>query len=483
MSYALARREVAAFSGRMMDRFKAEDAATPVSVLSPTGASGAPASVFGHDPRSAEQLNHFRGWVFASVRPIAQTIAGLRVSVGVKQSAAPNKGRATKFGMPQFIKEMTSDVEVVENHPLADVFNNPNPLMVRWHLLYILAASLEMTGEHHWWLWHEDDKPTIWPVPSSWIQPVHTQGHAFARWRITPGGMHDSIEVPANEVIYFHYPSPANPLDHVSPMGAQSQAVVADEAIQTAQSQSFENGIWPGLAIIAGDIGQVADTETSGGRPLLEHEQRAQIHSMIRRHYAGVTKMKEALILDALIKDVKQITRGPSEMDFMDSSKATKARITQGVGTNPIIMGEIEGVNRASSAEARQHFADFTVNPKVEMISQVLTKAFIRVPFAGISGQTVVWIHPYQPADREERRKDIQVAAKVGAITRNEIRLLLSHLELNPLDGPGDDRPLTPTGGHWTVNEKRLIDGLPPIPGGDAVYLPASEIPALEFEQ
>jgi capsid protein len=33
-----------------------------------------------------------------------------------------------------------------------------------------------------------------------------------------------------------------------------------------------------------------------------------------------------------------------------------------------------------------------------------------------------------------------------------------------------------------TVNERRKTDGKMPIPGGNAIYMPASQIPALEFE-
>jgi HK97 family phage portal protein len=35
----------------------------------------------------------------------------------------------------------------------------------------------------------------------------------------------------------------------------------------------------------------------------------------------------------------------------------------------------------------------------------------------------------------------------------------------------------------WTINERRIDQGLKPIPGGDAIYIPSSNIPAVEFEE
>ena len=50
----------------------------------------------------------------------------------------------------------------------------------------------------------------------------------------------------------------------------------------------------------------------------------------------------------------------------------------------------------------------------------------------------------------------------------------------NPEDGNGG-QPMFPE--EMTVNEKRGIDGLESIEGGDAIYKPASEIPAIEIEK
>ena len=53
--------------------------------------------------------------------------------------------------------------------------------------------------------------------------------------------------------------------------------------------------------------------------------------------------------------------------------------------------------------------------------------------------------------------------------------------------GTEEDRPLVipekDLPDYWTINEKRRFNGLIPIPGGDAIMLPSTLIPALEFEE
>src|SRR5205807_2284206 len=99
-----------------------------------------------------------------------------------------------------------------------------------------------------------------------------------------------------------------------------------------------------------------------------------QIIMAINQAYRGVTNYGNPLILDGLIEDVKALSRTPAELDFTGSCQLTKARIMQAFGVNPIIAGEIENANRAQAAIADSLFCSATINPKLELLSQWLTK-------------------------------------------------------------------------------------------------------------
>lgn len=398
------------------------------------------AAVLGEDAVDREFYSHYRGWPYAAIRPIAQTIAGQMVHVGreVAKGTKPTRGHiAHKSTLPAHLKRLAGmEIEQYEEHLLLEAIERPNPIMVDWHLLYTLVASLELVGKHHWWVTAGKDRPVIWPLPASWIQPEHKENRPFARWLITPGGQGEPLPVPPEEVVLFYYPDPADPMGSVSPTQSQSRAISADESLQEAQARVFLNAPFPKHALIMGDVTE--DGENIG-RPTLEHEQRQQLYSEFNRMYRDVVHYGLPIILDRLVQDIRPLGDKPNEMDFLDSGKSTKGRITQGYGTNPVIMGELEGVNRASSYEARRHFADHTINPKIDLSSKVLTRALAPI-FAKPGEKLRIWIEPYQPDDREERRRDIDLAAKYQAISRSEIRERLPRLALGPLED-GDDIP------------------------------------------
>jgi hypothetical protein len=199
----------------------------------------------------------------------------------------------------------------------------------------------------------------------------------------------------------------------------------------------FRRGIHPSHAVIVGK--NPHDGVPGGIRPRLTGAQQRQIISAIQKRYSGALNHGEPIILDGLIEDVKRLSNIPSEMDWLSSGQATKSRILQGFGANPIILGEIEGANRASATVADEHFTTWTVNPKIELLSQSMTEWF-RWVFSDDS--LVVWIEPCVPHDAEERRQWAGLLAKHSCITGDELR------DLSPFDLPLGkyDQPVSANG-------------------------------------
>jgi len=358
-----------------------------------------PSGITTHRPdlaQATEQYRHFTGWAYASIRPIAQRIAGQPIHVGRKRRSMRGAKAATV-------------VEPFDSHPLLDLLADPNELMVAWSVMYTTVASLELTGRQLWWL---PDAKQIFPIPTSWITAF--QGTTrFASFAIRPPGhAGDPWLLPAEECCYFSYPHPGDPHGAISPLMAAASAVNTDEAICVSQASAFRRGIHPTHAVI---VGKGPDKQ----RPTLTGAQQRQIIDAIRKRYSDVHNSGEPLILDGLIEDVKRLSSTPSEMNWLESSQLTKSRITQIFGTNPIIMGELEGANRASATAADQHFCAFTVNPKIELMSQCLTE-WLRPMFGG--DDLVVWIEPAVSDDDEMSLKRMDLCAKYGALTTNELR-------------------------------------------------------------
>lgn len=412
-------------------------------------------SVFGQQfdaGLTAEQLKQFRGWTYASVKVIAQRVASQPVRIGFLnefeadepklKGAGPStlKSMLRRGIVPAYFKNFNAnDLEIVEQHEILSSISDPNPLMVQWSLLYLTMAHLELTGKSYWWVYDRDGKKEIWPLPPSWVRPVHGD-RLFESYVVTPGiGGVGGFTVPAENMVYFAYPDPSDPYGGAtSGLQANNKAIAADEAIQDCQKNMFENGIFPGLAIVAGRHPEVSSMP--GQRQALDKDQRLELRQAIAAHYRGVTKYGEPLILDAMIEDVKKIQNTANEMDFLNSSRSSKERVLQGWGVSPIVMGDAGNANRASAAVADSVFCSATVNPKIELISQTLTK-YLPVVFGSQDEGMVIWIEPARPNDVEQRMKELAMLKDSSALTKNELR---TEFGFSPLEEGGDE-PISTT--------------------------------------
>jgi len=237
-------------------------------------------------------------------------------------------------------------------------------------------------------------------------------------------------------MIYAAYPDPADPLGAVSPLEACGLAVVADEKLQQSQAVAFENGINPGLAVIVGNVASPAD---ANARPLLEKHQREQIINAVRMSYGSYRRVREPLILDALIRDVKAITTAPAEMDYPQSGTILKQRILETFGVSEAILGNLVDANLASAEAAEGHFSKSTLAPKVELINRSLTE-WLCPRYAKPNETLRIRLVLPEVVDRQNQRANIETLSRIGAITRNEARSILLGLPALP-DG---NTPLVP---------------------------------------
>lgn len=383
---------------RSLDCCKAAVASTPTETLLANGPSGV--QNFRSDlSNSAEQLRHFKGWVYSAVRPIAQRIAGQPIHVGRAKSVG-------KIGT-----KAPDDITPLDNHELVKLFSDPNGLMVAWSLMFTTVASLELTGRQ---LWYLPDRKQILPIPTPWIKAFNGAAR-ITSFTVQPPYTGEQIELDADECVLFAYPNPGDPHGAWSPLQAVGAEVDASEAIVTSQALMFRRGINPSHAIIIGKDGE------SKLRPRLNQAQQRQIVEAIRKRYGGYWNHGDPLILDALIEDIKPLSLNPKEMDYLKSGDAAKARVMQGFGTNPIISGQVEGSNRASSDAADRHFVQYVVNPKIELMSQTMT-SWLRYVYGDES--LTVWIEPCVANDAETSLKWAELLVQSKSITKDELRVL-----------------------------------------------------------
>ncbi len=368
---------------------------------------------YNHLNSGEEQYRHFRGWSFVAIRAVASKIAGQDVCVG-KVPSSPRRGR----------KSTGDSLEPLDSHPFLDALQNPNPLQVRWSLVYSTVASLLLTGRSYWWTPTIGGRMQLWPIPSHWMRPGDPLRET---WMLRPFREAEEHTLPGSEVVPFLMPDPSDPFGSVSPLQSQAHAVSTDEEIQNAQFRAFQNGIFPGLMVRVGKLpGMLPDDPAS--KPVLTSDQRNEItEALLSTHHSG--RRNAPLIVDGLIEGVEKLTNTVEEMDFLDSGKQTKARIMQAFGVNPIVTGETENANKAQAVVAMQQFCD-SVNPIVELMSQSITRWLQHT-----SPGHAAWIEPCKADDPEQRLAEWRAARAVGDVSTNEFR---AHV-LNLPGVPGGD--------------------------------------------
>lgn len=347
---------------------------------------------------ASAQLQQFRAWVYASVRAIAQRIAGQPLLVGEKRRVRNSKS--------------VSQLVPFESHELLTLFQDPNPLMTSWSLIYLTVANLELTGRSLWWL---PDRKSIWPLPSSWIVDFNAVGLEIRSFEIRPPGAAETTTIDAEECCYFSLPDPADLHGSLGPLQSCHSAVVADALILSSQLKSLRNGLHCQHALIVGkDVGSMPGMNI---RPKLTGPQQRQLIEATQRRYHGLEGAGECLILDGWVEDIKRISLTPAECDWPASAAMMKSRILQAFGVNPIILGEIESANRASSEAADRHFVDTCINPLCRMMSLTMTSWL-----SSMFDVEQVWIQPAISDDTEASLKWAQLLVQAGAVTGDELR-------------------------------------------------------------
>ena len=440
----------------------------------------------GHD----EQLRHCTGRVFAAIRAIMNRFAGQPIRVarlartrgraGAGALAGTKGWRPKKEFLPPRLKSQEGQLEVLPDHPIAACLADPNPLMVAWTLRAVTIMHLELTGKAYWWIVppgspgpagqsdpYYAKRHQLWPLPPSWVQPVHKDGRLYAGWKVRPPSASRGIDVPTENIVYFYYPDPRDPMSALSPLQAIARSVAADESISEAQRRIFTNSVFPGLAFTIGAHPDTQDVAGSGGRrPFLTKEQRAQIESWVTGMYRGVQRYNRPLILDALIEKVEKLNEmSPREMDFMRSAQLTERQIDEGFGVSPIVRGRIEGANRASAVAADENFIKTNINPKAVMLSEIMTAALPRLFGEERGSGLEVYVEPAVTDDADLQLQRGAQGIQSGTILANEMREWLGLDPQPELDGmlvtPQGLVPMAAAGAS-------MGDGNPPADGAGA---------------
>ncbi len=373
----------------------------------------APSGGWWHDDPT-EQLRNYRSWVYAAVNAIAQEVARQRPYLYHDTGPAEH-----------------DHVPLPPAHPLARLLARPNPWLTPWELWYLTVVYLELTGNAFWYvapLQTDDERMAgipaeLWVIPTPWVRVLPDAREFVAGYEVAAPGAPVARFTP-DEIVHLRYPNPLDPHHGLSPLQANALAVDANTELQRSRYQTFLAGPRPGV---------VLQTDQTLSDPTVK-----RLEDRLESKFAGRQNWHRPMVLEQGLK-ASPWTLTPAEMDFLNSSKMSRDEILAVFRVPPPITGVVENLGLGADIwhGARVMFCEGTVQPKLDLIGQSLTRDLAR----RYGSDVVVTFPDCSPRVAEQKRRDDETDARLGLRTVNEIR---RGRGLEPVPDPRFDTPFNP---------------------------------------
>jgi HK97 family phage portal protein len=351
-------------------------------------------------------------WVYACINAIAQSISSVPLL---------------------FKTGSRKDPQVVDSHPLLDLFEAPNPMMSGSQLLEATLVYLGLTGEASYILDRRSEREIpreMWVAhPGRFQEVVDEKTGLISGWIYRKGTR--QIPLQPHEVIFFRYFNPYNDYRGLSPLQAARAGVEQDYWAGRYNLAFFQNSAQPGGVL-----------ETSGN---LTDEEYQRILAQWQDRHAGASKAHAIALLEGGLT-YKQTGLSQKDMDFLEQRKWNREEIMAAFKVPKGELGLYEDVNYATAKTQRKLFWENTLLPKMALIEYVLWSQFLRF----IEGGRIWAEFDYAGINalQEDRRELVESAQKLWSMG----------VPLN------------------VVNEYLGL-GLPKIAGGEVGYLPFNLAP------
>jgi len=336
----------------------------------------------------AENLFNTMSIIFACVKKIGDTAPTIPYTVVSYDAAGERVERA--------------------DHPYLKVFERPNQAMSYSEFLYNVVTHLELTAESY--IWKTRNRAGfvdgLWPFPTSWItMEVDRQG-IRSHYLVQRGDYRQ--EIPLDDMIYIHYPDPANPYASAGPTQACIRDTQIDEARAEYLIELLNNMHIPG---------PILTQKTGWTEP-----QMAQVRRLLRDKI-GKGKRGSPLFIGG--EGVSADYKNPlADLDWPGTAGLAETRICSTFEVPPILIHLRSGLERATYSNYETAKKTF-YSGKMTSVSQKVADGF-SLGLLHAEGEEEFWLEPVfdDVAEMQEDQDSIHERARadwqVGGLTLDE---------------------------------------------------------------
>lgn len=328
------------------------------------------------------------------------------------------------------------NIEWVEEHPVHQLLQSPNPFYSRRLFLQFLVWRLLSTGEYFVWKWRNRYEITeLWPVPTSWVNVKTGKSNELISGYSIRQDRGERKPIQAQDMVRQWMPDPASTWKAFGPLHGLSRDVQTEERRQNLLGELLKNLNVPGLVI----------SRPNEFTPKQKQGIRAALTGRLGEGGRG-----RHLILGG--GGNVDILNPLKDLDTEGLMASTEPRICAAFGIPPILVGARIGIEHSTYSnyeQARKSFYRETMRPLWQGLADGLTKGLLTDE--GAEGTLRIG---FDLSRVPELQKD--------------------------LAGEADRAATLFQRGLATRNEAREIAGLPQVPGRDGqMFL----IPSTAFER
>ena len=379
-------------------------------------------------------VDQYRSWIYVAAGHNARSVSSANLelfsNIVPKVSDSSRISNMRRKELTNYCtKHIAPNAQMIESHPIIDLLRSPNNQDSLQSFLYKIDLFLELAGDAYI-LVNRDSNGIPISLEVLYSQYVNIQTDGLNRviaynYGVATNGKFDYQFTP-EQIIHIKFFNPGNVLNGISPLEAAARSYGLIESMNT-----YEEAINRNQGVVAG---------------ILKHEgkikadQRADIESKWNRKFAGVGRSGKVVVTGSDVT-YQEIGVTPRDMMFLDGRKWSREEILACYGL-PVALVSTEGVNRSNMVEASIGYYKNTIVPRLQLISQTLTRELINT--SGINGKDMfVVLSQDAPQDGELNISKAQLLADSSAITVNELRNMLGK---QPLDGPVGDEIINRAG-------------------------------------
>lgn len=358
--------------------------------------------------KADEYLKSYDSWVYASVNAIAQELANIKLKLYKRKIV---KGRM--------------EAEEVAEHEALSLLYYVNPHMTHYQLYELTQIYLELTGEAYWVLLRNGSGQIeqLWPLRPDWVTVLPSKKDFIEGYKYQPGGLMDadSVTIKTSDMIAFKSPNPLSPYRGKGAVQAAAMAIDTNLFASEWNRNFFFNSAVPYLILRTNKKPTQAEVDRFVG----QWEARFQ----------GRANGSKIAVLSGDWEDPFVFGDKFKDIDFAEGKRMTRDEILGVFRVGKSVLNMTDDVNRANAEASNLNFMERVITPKMTRFVAHLNEFYL--PQFGDDSLFFDFEDP-APADRELQLKIYE---------------------------SGKNYWLTP-------NEIRQEENLPPLEGGDSIYMP-----------